>query len=131
MIPNHGEGDGLRAFVAHTAATNLILRLFSNNITPAETDTAATYTEASFTGYAAITLNGASWTVNEGAPSNATYARQQFTSTAGSQSASVYGAYMTRATSGRLAIAERFATGPFSINNNGDYIGITPNITFD
>jgi hypothetical protein len=100
-------------------------------VTPAETDTAASFTEAAFTGYAAITLTGASWTVTEGAPSSAAYARQQFTSTAGAQSVSVYGAYMTRATGGRLAVAERFATAPYSIINNGDYIGVTPNITFD
>lgn len=131
MIPNHGEGDGLRAFVAHTAVSNLILRLFSNNITPAETDTAATFTESAFTGYAAITLIGANWTITEGAPSSAAYARQQFTSSAGAQSASVYGAYMTRATGGRLALAERFTGGPFSIVNNGDFVGVTPQITFD
>lgn len=131
VIPNHGEGDGLSAFVNKAAVSDLIMRLYSNNITPAETDTAATYTESAFTGYAAKNLVGANWTVTEGAPSTASYAMQQYTSTAGSQAASVYGMFMTRTTGGRIALAERFTGAPFSIVNNGDYIQVTPQITFD
>lgn len=131
LIPNNGEGDGLRAFVNHTAMTDLVLRLYSSNTTPAETDTAATYTETTFTGYSAVTLTGANWTITEGAPSSAAYAQQQFTSSAGSQSESVYGLFMTRATGGRIALAERFTDGPYSIVNDGDYIRVTPQITFD
>ena len=131
LIPNNGEGDMADAFVAKTPATALILRLYTNNITPSETDTAATYTETTFTGYSAITLTGASWTTTEGAPTQAAYAQQTFTSSAGSQSVSIYGLFMTRTTSGRIALAERFTDGPYSIVNNGDQIRITPQITFD
>ncbi len=131
LIPNNGEGDMADAFVAKTTATALILRLYTNNITPSETDTAATYTETTFTGYSAITLTGASWTTTEGAPTQTAYAQQTFTSSAGSQSVSIYGLFMTRTTSGRIALAERFTDGPYSIVNNGDQIRITPQITFD
>lgn len=131
VVPNNGEGDGLEAFVAKTAMSNLVLRLFQSNTTPAETDTAATYTEATFTGYSSITLTGANWSITEGAPSNAAYAQQTFTSSAGSQSQNVYGYYMTRATGGRIALAERFTDGPYQIVNNGDQIRVTPQITFD
>ena len=60
VVPD-GEGDGLQYFVNKAAPENLVLRLYQSNTTPAETDTAATYTEATFTGYAPITLTGSSW----------------------------------------------------------------------
>jgi len=131
LVPNHGEGDALRYFVNNAAPENLVLRLFTNNINPAEGDTAATYTQATFTGYAPITLTGATWTITEGAPSEASYPEQSFTSTAGSQNQDVYGYYLVRATSGRIAYAERFPTAPYNIANNGDAIRITPKITMD
>jgi hypothetical protein len=42
-----------------------------------------------------------------------------------------YGYYMTRATSGRIALSERFTTAPFSIPAGGGTIKITPQITAD
>lgn len=131
LVPNNGEGDILAYTVNKSAPENLVLRVFTNNITPAETDTAATYTEAAFTGYSAITLTGANWTITEGAPSNAAYPQQTFTSSAGSQSVSCYGYYLTRATSGRIAWAERFSDGPYTIVNNGDDFKVTPIFTGD
>lgn len=41
VIPNNGEGDALDAFVGKTLPSTLVLRLYSSNTTPAETDTAA------------------------------------------------------------------------------------------
>lgn len=128
VVPNHGEGDALKAFVAHTAMSDLVLRIFASNTTPAETDTAATFTEFSATGYSAITLTGANWTITEGAPSDAAYAQQTFTMTGAGDA---YGYYMTRATGGRLALAERFTSAPFSIPSGGGTIKITPQITAD
>jgi hypothetical protein len=128
VVPNNGEGDALDAFVAKTAMTALILRLYSNNITPAETDTAATYTEYAATGYAAITLTGASWTTTEGAPSQTVFAQQTFTMTGAGDA---FGYYMTRTTGGRIALAERFTGAPFSIPSGGGTIKITPQITAD
>lgn len=129
LVPNNGEGDALSFFVNKTAPENLVLRLYTNNITPAETDTAASYTEASGFGYASITLAGASWTVTEGAPSQAAFAQQTFTFTG--NLGNVYGYHMTRLTSGRIAYAERFPDGPYTMVNNGDQIRVTPQITLD
>lgn len=132
LMPDNGEGDVLQYFVNLAAPQNLVLHLFQNNITPAETDTAITYTEATFTGYSAITLTGASWGAPvEGAPSSISYAQQSFTSTAGAQNQNIYGVYLTRAVSGRIAYAERFTGAPFNIANNGDIIKYTPSITAD
>jgi hypothetical protein len=131
LVPNIGEEDMLKAILNHTAATNPILKLYQSNTTPAETDTAATYTEATFTGYSSATLTGSSWTVTPGAPTEGSYAQQTFTSSAGSQNQAIYGYFVTRTTSGNLAWAERFTDGPYTIVNNGDAIKITPKITLD
>ena len=129
LVPNNGEGDGVSYFVNKTAPENLVLRLYTSNTTPAETDTTATYTEASGFGYASVTLTGASWTVAEGAPTLASFAQQTFTFTG--SLGNVYGYHLTRITSGRIAYAERFTDGPYNIVNNGDQIKITPQITLD
>jgi hypothetical protein len=62
LIANVGELRSLENIVNKTAPENLVLRLYTSNTTPAETDTAGSYTEASGNGYAAKTLTGASWT---------------------------------------------------------------------
>lgn len=130
LVPNNGEGDALSYFVNKSAPENLILKLFTSNTTPAEADTAGTYTEASGSGYAAITLTGASWAAPvEGAPSSIAYAEQTFTFTGAL--GNVYGYYCVRASSGRIAYVERFSNGPYNIQNNGDAIKITPTITAD
>ncbi len=131
LVPNGGEVDALEAIVNKTAATDLVLRLFKSNTTPGETDVAGTYTEADFTGYSSITLTGASWVVTPGDPSSAAYAQQTFTSSADQAAQSIYGYYMTRATTGLLAWAERFTDGPYPVSNNGDEIKVTPTITAD
>lgn len=128
LLPNQGEGIALEALVNKTAPQNLVLRLYKSNTTPGETDTEATYTEADFTGYSALTLTGGSWTTGTGTVS---YAQQTFTSSAGSQNQNVYGYYLTQATSGKLVWAERFSDGPYNIVNNGDEIKVTPTISAD
>ena len=130
LFPNNGEGDALQYLVNRAAPENLVLRLYTSNTTPAEADTADTYTEATGFGYAALTLTGASWGApSEGAPSSIAYAQQTFTFTGAL--GNVYGYYLTRATSGRIAYSERFSDGPYNIANNGDQIKITPTITCD
>src|SRR5574338_390456 len=105
-VPDVGENLAVGCLVNKLTPENPVLRLFKNNITPADTDTAATYTEADFTGYAAITLTGSSW----GAPSGGSisYAQQTFTCS-GAGSTTIYGYYLTQATSGILMWSERDA----------------------
>lgn len=129
VLPDQGESIALEALVGKTAGQNLILKLFKSNTTPAEADTEGTYTEADFTGYAAITLTAASWSVTGTNPTSIGYAQQTFTSSAGSQSQSVYGYYFVQVTSGKLVWAERFTDGPYVITNNGDTISVTAALT--
>ena len=125
-VPDVGENKALEHLTNKTAPENLILRLFKNNITPADSDTAATYTESTFPGYAAITLTGASW--GAAAAGVITYGAQQTFTCSGVAVESVYGYYITQATSGVLMWSERDASAPFVIANSGDAVKITPTI---
>lgn len=128
VVVNNGESIALQLLTNKLATPeNLVLRLFTNNITPGETDTAGTYTEAAGFGYAAITLTGATWTVS--GVTQIAYPEQTFTFTGAL--GNVYGYYLTRATSADLVLAERFTGAPFAINNNGDQIKVTLVITAD
>lgn len=131
VVPNQGEEIALAALLNKTAPQDLDLCLYKNDVTPGETTTEASLTVADFTGYASIQLTAASWTITPGAPTEAAYPQQTFTSSAGSQSQSVYGYYLKQRTSGKLVYAERFTDGPYVIVNNGDAIKVTPKITAD
>lgn len=117
----------LNTFFNNTAAQNLKLKLFATNVTPADTDTVATYTEAAGGGYASKTLNNNSWTVNAANnPSDAVYAEQTFTFTGPlTTNTTVYGYYITDNAGTTLIWAERFGSS-FVPTNNGDMIKITP-----
>lgn len=131
VVPDTGEVLALTNFLNKAAAQDQKLRLYSNNITPAESDTTATYTEVAWTGYAAISLTGTSWTVTGGAPTSAAYAQQTFTSSANQSAANNYGYYVNQTTSTTLMWSERVTGAPYVIQNNGDNIQITPTITMD
>lgn len=129
VFPNTGENLSLEMLVNKTAPQNLVLKLYSSNTTPAEGDTAGTYTEATFTGYSAITLTGSSWGSASGG--SIAFAQQTFTSSANQSTQNIYGYFYVQVSSGTLVAAERFTDGPYGITNNGDNIKITPTITGD
>ena len=127
-FPDVGENIALEAIVNKTAPQNLILKLYSNNITPSDTDTAGTYTEATFAGYTAATLTGASWGSASGG--TITYGSQQtFTRSSTGTVENIYGYFVVQASSGTLVYSERDASAPFPVTNSGDAIKITPTIS--
>lgn len=130
VVPQVGEVIALKAFLNNTAGQDQTLKLFANNVTPAETDTAATYTEAAGGGYTNKALAGASWTFTSGTPSFAQYAQQTFTFTGAlTTNPTIYGYFVVQTTSGTLLWAEAMAS--FTPANNGDQILLTPKITAD
>lgn len=126
-VPDEGENYALEAFVNKTTATNPILKLFKTNVTPADTDTAATYTEAGFPGYASITLTGASWNAASGG--SISYSAQQTFTCSGAATDDIYGYFIVSTTSGKLLWSEKDASAPFAVRNSGDAIKITPTIS--
>lgn len=131
LVPNVGENIALSYLVGKTTTVrNLVYKLFATNVTPAETDTHSTYTEATGGGYADKTLTGASWTVTNGAPTQASYAEQTWTFTGAlTTNVTIHGYYVLRATDGDLVLAETFSA--YTPTTNGDQILLTPRITAD
>ena len=127
LVPNAAEDVMLQNILNKTAPQDGRLKLYTNNITPAETDTEASYTEAAGFGYTDILFSPASWTITPGAPTSAAYPQQTYTFTGAL--GNVYGYYVVQTTSGKILFAERFSTGPFNIVNNGDQIKVTPQFT--
>jgi len=125
-VPDVGENKIVEMVVNKTAPENLVLRLYSNNITPADSDTAATYTEATFAGYSAITLTGASWGAAAGGVTS--FAQQTFTRSSTGATENIYGYYVTQVTSGVLIWSERDAAAPAAMTNSGDNIKLTPTL---
>lgn len=114
-----GELIALKSFVGHTAQSeNMTCLLFVSNITPADTDTAATYTaqEAAGGGYARKSIVAANWTVSA---NPITYAAQTWTFTGAlTGSATIYGYAMLRATALDLMWSENFGSGFQPLANN-------------
>jgi hypothetical protein len=107
----------------------LNLKLFTNDITPAEADVVGAYTEATFTGYAAAVMASADWTISGTTPTAAVAAQKTFASTAAQALQNVYGWYMTTATDNELVQAFRFTDAPRPIQNDGDQILVIVRLT--
>jgi len=125
-VPDVGENLILEMIVNKTAASNLTVKLYQNNITPSDTDTAATYTVANFTGYADAGLTAATWGAASGG--TITYGAQLSFTCSGASSNSIYGYYIVNA-GGTLLYSERDASAPFTITTSGDAVKLTPTIS--
>jgi len=100
------------------------LKLFKTNVTPAESDTSASYTVADFTNYVNKTLTRSGWagaSTSTGTTST-TYAQQSWT--CGASGNTVYGYWVQGATSGEVLWAEAFATA--RVLASGDTLNLTP-----
>ena len=141
LVPNIGELESLRYLVAqnnHTASLadqsprNLVLKLYTSNTTPAESDvpSATRYfepygvgntnaygfvpttgypycvnnrTDQTYSSQTGILLNGSRWVINQvGSGTTATYPEQTFTFTG--DAGDVYGYYVTRANNMPVAV---------------------------
>ena len=134
LVPDVGEVELLkRLLYSNAGSENLTLKLYSNNVTPAESDTATTYTEATFTGYAAKTLTstqtGSTWGVpaTVGGVTSSTYGTAQVFSPTSSQT--IYGYYVIGATSTVLLWAELFSSAKSLVS--GDTLTVTPKLQLD
>ena len=118
-VCNNGELIALKALIGHTAQTeDQTVLLFTSNITPADTDTAATYTaiEAAGGGYVRKAVAAASWNVSA---NPITYAAQTWIFTGPlTASATVYGYAVLRATTLDLLWSENFGASFQPLANN-------------
>lgn len=124
IFPTVGDNVALELIVNRSAGQDLVLKLYTNDITPAKDDTAAQYLEAAGFGYAPVVLAGSAW----GAAAGGSIAAGQQVFTFTGALGNVYGYFMVQLLSGILVYAERFSNGPYPIMTNGDKIEITPTI---
>lgn len=134
MVVNEGKIVWLaRGLYSNAASEDLVLKLFKNNVTPGETDTAATYTVADFTGYSNTTLtssqSGSTWAVPTTSSNIASsiYGSSVVTLTATSDQ-SIYGYYIVSASGGKCMLSEAFAAAKNLVGASSDTISITPKI---
>lgn len=121
IVPNVAE---VLALVWFLQAEDLFLRLYSNDYTPVEGATLASFTEVDGGGYAAKTLDKDNWTISSGAPSFGLYSRQEFIFSGTTTLTNVYGYYVSDAAD-IVRWAERFALTPVA-PIAGSKIRITP-----
>lgn len=108
------------------------LKLFQNNHTPVDADVLSDYTECTFTGYAAITLN--SWSAaftNVGNKAETDETLRTFTAGTIGTSNNVYGYYVTDAAGTHLLFAELASGGPYAINTTGQTFSVQPKFTLN
>lgn len=130
-VPNAAERLILRHFLNIGLPEDLDLKLYTNDRTPADTDTEAEYTEMGATqGYALVQVDASLWAITPGTPSVALYPQQVWTFAAGGPT-SLYGYFVVQRMSGKLMWAERFASPPFVVRNAGDNLKVTPRVTLN
>jgi hypothetical protein len=128
VIPNEGDRQLLRYMLNVAVPNDVVLRLFTNVITPAKTDTLAMYTECASAGYAPISLLAGSWSINTiGITTTGTYPMQGFNITVG---ATLQGYYVTNSTNTILLWAELFSPA-FVLPGGGGTVFVTPTITLN
>ena len=126
VAPYVGELRLLKYMLNNTAASDVHLHLYTNNITPADPDILGTYIEATDVAYNISTLLGSAFTfATVGVVSTASHSDVMFSFSA---AASVYGVYATDSTNNFLLFAERFSTAPFNLPSSGGSIIVSPSI---
>ena len=135
-VPNAAEQRFLESYIdAATAGGGLTLRLFTNDVeaglTPDQVDEldAADFTEATFDGYAAVTINSG-WTYTQGNPTAAVNTERTFTRATTGTAELVRGYYLTLVSDGSLQWHEQF-DGPVSVEFAADAVVVRPRLTLD
>ena len=119
-LPDVGEVKALDDWLATTTPEAQTLKLYTNNVTPAEGDTASTYTEAAGSGYAAKSLARATWNAASTAAGVTTksYPAQAFNFTG---AITIYGYFIVDA-GGNLLGGGNFDGSPLPMNSALDVI---------
>lgn len=131
VVTNAGE----EAFLDLITAVNYTVKLYTNDtssLTDAQKEalTTASFTEATFAGYADADLTGGSWTTTADDPSIASYAAQTFERSSTGTAQIVRGYYVVTTTGSTLRWFEEFET-PITIENESDQIIITPRMSLE
>ena len=132
VVPNEGELVLLDYMLKDTSVTaDYILRLFQNDVTPDQSASDGTFTEATFTDYTSKTLGRATWNAavtNGSNKAESSYGSSPQSWTCGATGNTIYGYWVeTTDVTPTILWAERFATS--RVLADGDVLNITPKFT--
>lgn len=132
VVPNEGELELLDKMIkdALSSDEDYILKLFQNNYTPDADAASGSFTEASFTNYAAKTLARTTWNAavtNGSGRGETSYGASPQAWTCGASGNTVYGYWVEGASSAKVLWAERFGTS--RVLASGDILNIQPKFT--
>jgi hypothetical protein len=120
------SNEGEVAMLTLIMASNPVLHLYTNNVTPGATDTVATYTEEDDASYAEVTLSSGSWTIEpSGGEGTAPYPQQAISI---ATTTTIYGYFVTNTAGTTLLWAERFSS-PATYGTEGGTVNVNPKFT--
>lgn len=122
-ISQEGERDLLDSIVSYKGG--IVLHLFTNKVTPDAANTVKKFKELSGNGYSPVLLKATAWSYEDGVMEYPPITFL-FTGPAGE----IYGAYYTRANTGKLLWAETLDDAPFVVRRADYELKITPTIFF-
>lgn len=129
--PNLGQLQLLDKMLKKALSTDegYYLKLYQNNYTPDANSAPGSFTEATFTNYAVMTLARATWnaSVIVSGAAQTSYGSSPLSWTCGASGNTIYGYYVVGATSGVVLWAELFATS--RVLANQDVLNLTPQFT--
>ncbi len=136
VIPDAAKIPWMKRMLYDNAGSeNISLRLFKTNVTPADSDTAGSYTVADFTGYSNFTLtstqSGSTWPVPTVSSNKGTATYQTTATWTATTDQTIYGWYMVFATSGTIAASQSFGAGKPLVGANSDQLSIIPRLQLD
>ena len=106
VVPNVEEQRILEDYLRD----GVLVRLYSNDVTPSETSTVASFTEVAGGGYEFQSVNSLAWVYTQGNPTEATAPQVEFIFTGATTApGTIYGYYLVSPVTGLLLAAERFA----------------------
>jgi hypothetical protein len=116
---------------ALTVDEDYVLHLFKTNVTPDANSAPGSFVEADFTTYVAKTLTRANWnsSVTVAGKAQSSYSSAPLSWTCGASGNTIYGYWISGATSGVCLWAESFATARALAST--DVLNITPTIQLD
>jgi len=125
VVPDVGEVIMLESIFKTASPSAHTLKLYQNDISPAESDTAGTYTEATISGYSSVSLTRATWnaaSTDGGGVTTITYPQTTFTF---SGSGTIVGYYIINTTGGVLNLSERIFSTPGQSFISSDQLKLT------
>lgn len=123
-IPDVAEVT-LLGFIRSTFNSFARLRLFKNDVTPADSDTVSSYTEATFPGYAPQGANTWSAASSVGGAAQVTHPTLTFLRGSGGSGDLIYGYYLTDTAGTTLYYAERDPAAPVNMTVAGNSYAIS------